>query len=398
MTGAVALTAVLCLAQVLTMLGVFAFPALLPTFFAEWRLSNTDAGWIAGIYFAGYSLAVPVLSSLTDRVDARRVYMVGAVLAAAATAAGFALFAEGFWTAMAFRVFAGMGLAGTYMPGLRALTDRCEGPGQARAVAVYTACFSLATGLSFLMAGEVGRMFGWRAALAVAAVATGLGLVLVAVALRPLTPQAARVATRLLDFRPVLRNRLAMGYILGYAAHIWELFGFRSWLVVFLVFALSFHDQGGWPAPTTVATIGSLLAAATSIVGQELAMRLGRRRVVSALMLASAVAAAGIGFTASLPYGWVVVLAIAYATLMHADSAALTTGTVLAAEPGRRGATLAMHSLCGFGAGFLGPLAVGVVLDLAGGAGSVLAWGLAFASMGVVVALGPLALFVLGRK
>ncbi len=397
MTGVVALTAVLCLAQILTMLGVFAFPALLPTFFAEWHLSNTEAGWIAGIYFAGHSIAVPVLSSLTDRIDARRVYMVGAALAAVA-AAGFAFFAEGFWSAMVFRLFAGMGLAGTYMPGLRALTDRCEGPGQTRAVAFYTACFSLATGLSFLMAGEVGRMFGWRAAFAVAAVATGLGLILVAVALSPLKPQQALVPTRLLDFRPVLRNRLAMGYILGYAAHIWELFGFRSWLVVFLVFALSFHDQGGWPSPTTVATIASLLAVATSIGGQELATRFGRRRVVSALMLASAVAAVGIGFTASLPYGCVVVLAVAYATLMHADSAALTTGTVLAAEPGRRGATLAMHSLCGFGAGFLGPLAIGVVLDLAGGTGSVFAWGLAFASLGVVVALGPLALFILGRK
>ena len=397
MTGVVALSATICLAQVLTMLGVFAFPALLPTFITDWRLSNTDAGWIAGIYFAGYSLAVPVLTSLTDRVDARLVYMVGAALAAVA-AAGFALFAEGFWSAVVLRAFAGMGLAGTYMPGLRALTDRCEGPGQARAVAFYTACFSLGTGLSFLMAGEVGRMFGWQAAFAVAAVATVLGLVLIAVALRPLAPQPALVPTRLLDFRPVLRNRLAMGYILGYAAHIWELFSFRSWLVMFLVFALSFHEQAGWPAPTTVATIASLLAVATSIGGQELAMRLGRRRVVSVLMLASAVVACGIGFAAPLPYGWVVVLAIAYAMLNHADSAALTAGSVLAAEPGRRGATLALHSLCGFGAGFLGPLAVGVVLDLAGGSGSVLAWGLAFASMGAVVALGPLALFLLRRR
>ena len=115
-------------------------------------------------------------------------------------------------------------------------------------------------------------------------------------------------------------------------------------------------------------------------------------------MLASAVAAAGFGFTASLPYGWVVILAIAYGALMIADSAALTSGTVLASESGRRGATLALHSLFGFGAGFLGPLAVGVVLDLAGGTGSALAWGLAFASMGAVVALGPLALFLLRRR
>jgi hypothetical protein len=46
----------------------------------------------------------------------------------------------------------------------------------------------------------------------------------------------------------------------------------------------------------------------------------------------------------------------------------------------------------GFSAGFVGPLAFGIVLDAAGGANTGLAWGLAFASLGVVAALGPLAL------
>ena len=64
------------------MAGVFAFPALLPVFFAEWRLSNTEAGWIAGIYFGAYAVSVPVLVALTDRIDARVVYIGGAVLAA----------------------------------------------------------------------------------------------------------------------------------------------------------------------------------------------------------------------------------------------------------------------------------------------------------------------------
>src|SRR5512132_3014891 len=35
----------LCAAEVLTMAGVFAFPALLPTFVGEWGLSKTEAGW-----------------------------------------------------------------------------------------------------------------------------------------------------------------------------------------------------------------------------------------------------------------------------------------------------------------------------------------------------------------
>ena len=149
--------------------GVAAFPALLPTFVGEWQLTNTDAGWINGIYFAGYLAAVPVLVSLTDRAPPRKIYYLCMVLTAIGTA-GFAFLVTGFWSAMVFRVIAGVALAGTYMPGLRALTDRCEGPGQARAVSFYTAGFSLATGLSFLMAGEVGRMFGWRAAFAVAGV------------------------------------------------------------------------------------------------------------------------------------------------------------------------------------------------------------------------------------
>jgi hypothetical protein len=51
---------------------------------------------------------------------------------------------------------------------------------------------------------------------------------------------------------------------------------------------------------------------------------------------------------------------------------------------------MALHSLMGFGAGFLAPLAFGSVLDAAGGNESVTAWGLAFAALGVwsLVAVG----------
>ena len=65
------------------MLGVAAFPALLPTFIGEWQLTNTDAGWINGIYFAGYLAAVPVLVGLgVDElsVSVRQVPMVKARL------------------------------------------------------------------------------------------------------------------------------------------------------------------------------------------------------------------------------------------------------------------------------------------------------------------------------
>ena len=43
---------------------------------------------------------------------------------------GFALFADGFWSALFLRLLAGIGWAGTYMPGLKAIADPLEGTAQ----------------------------------------------------------------------------------------------------------------------------------------------------------------------------------------------------------------------------------------------------------------------------
>ena len=72
----------ICLAETLSMTGTMYFPALLPSFQAEWGLTNTAAGWINGVFFAGYAITSPILVGLTDRVDARRIYLPCAFLAA----------------------------------------------------------------------------------------------------------------------------------------------------------------------------------------------------------------------------------------------------------------------------------------------------------------------------
>lgn len=51
----------LCAAEILSMAAFAMFPALQPVLRAEWALSNTAAGWIAGTYYFGYMLAVPLL-------------------------------------------------------------------------------------------------------------------------------------------------------------------------------------------------------------------------------------------------------------------------------------------------------------------------------------------------
>jgi MFS family permease len=363
-----------------------------------WQLSGKEAGWIAGAYFGGYMLAVPLLSSLTDRLDARRVYCASCLIAAAGFA-GFALFADGPLSAGLLQAVSGAGLAGTYMPGLRLLADRIGGSRQSRYVAFYTSTFGIGTSASLLLAGWSAVAFGWQVTFALAAVGPLAAGLMVIGLLRP-TPRAPREAAPSAppQTRDLLANRAVLGYVLGYAAHCWELFGLRSWIVAFLAFCYSRDPPSvGALAPATVAALVNLLGQPASIVGNEIAVRVGRRRLILAAMVASASLAWVTGFAGSLAWWLAPLLLVIYNTAVMADSAALTAGLVEITPFARRGAAMALYSFLGFGAGFVSPLAFGAVLDAAGGTGVPLAWGLAFGSLGVFCAIAPL-VFVRGTS
>jgi hypothetical protein len=80
---------VLCVAQATAQSGTFAVPALLPTLIDIWSLRNTEARWITGICYAGYTLSV-------------KIYIASTALTPAANL-GYALVADGFWSALLVR-------------------------------------------------------------------------------------------------------------------------------------------------------------------------------------------------------------------------------------------------------------------------------------------------------
>ncbi|MDC0190482.1 MFS transporter [Rhodospirillales bacterium] len=387
------LVVTVCLAEVLTMVGTFTFSALLPSFINEWQLTNIQAGWLSGIMLGGYAISVPALVGLTDRYDAKLVYLCGAALAAISFAA-FALIAEGFWSALILRAVSGIALAATYMPGLRMLVDRINTQKSTRGVAIYTASFSLGTAFSFFISGEIGVAFSWEVAFIIASVCAAVAFILVLMTLVPVIPPEPNEKTALLDFRPIFKNRAVMGYILAYGVHSWELFAYRSWLVAFLVFSLSLQTETSiWPAPTIIASLTAVIAVFASIGGNELAERFGRRRMIYLFLILAGSLGLFSGLLAATPYWFVSLIMLLYAALIQLDSAALTAGTVTSAEKGRKGTTLGLHSLIGFSGAAAGPIVVGLVLDLGGGINSLGAWGLGFASMGFVALLGPIGLW-----
>jgi MFS family permease len=387
--------AIFCLAQTLAQLGAFTFPALLPVFFGVWSLSHTEAGWLSGVFFGAYSLSVPLLVTLTDRVDARRIYM-WAVVLTTLSHLGMAFAATGFWSAFLFRVLAGVGWAGTYMVGLKALADRVEGASQSRAVAFHAASIGISGSLSFMIAGVVTTWFDWQVAFMAGALGT-LGALCVAASGFPRSPAVRRKTpnTRLLDFRPVLKNRSVMAYAIGYCVHTWEMFVVRSWVVTFLVFtAAQPGEQVNFLVPTVVAMLMELVGTATSVLGNEMAVRFGRQRWIMSVMLASMLIATIVGFSSAWGYGVATAICLLYNAFIYADSSSLTAGTVGNADPESRGAALAVHAMLGYGGGFVGPLVMGLILDALGGE-SVLNWGIGFAHLALIMVIGPVALKLL---
>ena len=94
------LVAAMCLAQVMNLLPHVAVPAVMAQhLMPPWRLSAAEAGLMASAYTFGYMLAVPFLTTLTDRVDARLVLLFGSAASGLAT--------------IAFGVFAGSLLSAT---------------------------------------------------------------------------------------------------------------------------------------------------------------------------------------------------------------------------------------------------------------------------------------------
>lgn len=381
----------MCIGQVGNLLPHVAVPAVMAQhLIPAWGLSASEAGLMASSFAVGYMLAVPLLTAITDRIDARLVLLTGSAVSALATFA-FGALANGLWSAIAIWGIAGIGFAGAYMPGLKALVDRLPPGDTSRSVTMYTATFSIGVGLSFLIAQLSADAFGWRAAFLLTA-AGPLAMITACLGMARVTP--APSSRRLLDFKPVFRNRPAMGFILGYGAHCFELYALRTWIVAFWTFVAARNGGSAVLEPMAVSVIAALLAMPSSVIGNEAAIRFGRHRAIVLFMCAAGVLAILIGTTAATaaPIALLALLFL-YAIAIPADSGALTSGMTLSARPEHRGVTMATHSTVGFGLSGVGAWGVGVAIDAGGGLETATGWLVAFLVMAAGGLMGPVAIW-----
>lgn len=378
-------TAILSLGLVLNLLPSLSFPAVMPAVVADLGFSAAQAGWVGGIYFAGYAGGVPFLSTMTDRWGARSIYIASCLIGLAGSL-GFAFWSDSFWSALGFRFVGGIALAGVHMPGLKLLTDLLGEKARLRGAGIYSSSYALGSSASFLIAGATESLAGWPAVFAVAAAGPVLAAMLV-LAL-PRVPQSNTAEAVRIEVRPLLRNRSLIAYVLGYAGNTWEVFSIRVWFVAYLSWTVSLPGNSlALPPLAVVSGIAAIAGVPASLLVSEFALRWGRRKAIVATCIVSVAVCLGLAGSV----GGSVVLVLPLLALLQvssfADVGSLTAGAVAAAEPGRRGASLALFAFTGSLTGFAGPVVIGMTLEMLGGMGSSAGWTAAF----IVMALGSVA-------
>ena len=230
--------AALSIGLILGQLPIMVVPALTVELADEWQLTASKIGWLGGIYFAGYALALPFLIGAASRMDGRIVYVIVALISAAASVT-VALFADDFWWGLALRFIAGAGFADIHIVGMKLLADRLTGDAQARASASYTGAFAVGSGCSFLAAGFLSGAFGWEAAFLAAGGGSLLSIPILWLIGSPLAGSELRSCRLFPYFAAALGDREIVRYVVAYAGNLWEVFAVRVWFVPILILQMT---------------------------------------------------------------------------------------------------------------------------------------------------------------
>jgi len=388
------------LSEIGTMLVFSNYSALLPILQKEWALTNSQAGWVYSSYQIGYIFAVVLFTSLTDYTNPKYIYLITAFWTGTSGIL-FSLRAEGFYSALILRTLMGIGFAGTYMPGLRMVSEKFSSCERGRAVGIYVGAFTLGVSLSLFLTGLINSLLSWRWAFLITSLGPIAGGVIAFFKLGEV--KRFKIGeTRRVSLSEILRNRPVLMMIGGYVAHMWEMFGMRGWMASFLTacfLTAQFNFSEAVNLGAVIAGVVTLVGAVSNALGGALSDRFGRSNTIMIMMLGSGFLSLLIGWTRTLPLCIVLILSIIYGFMVTGESSVLSTGVTELTHPSGLGRTMALQSLLGFGAASLSPIVFGYVLDLTNPPdaltrfGYVPNWGWAFMLLGIGALMGPLAIW-----
>lgn len=393
-----------CLARVFLFANFMVVAATVPVIMREWEIGAAGAGSIITSFTIAYAVSLFAAAWLADHFGAKRITVLSGWLAAAAALA-FGFGARDYVSALLLYGLAGLMQGGVYTPIVMLFSERFAPRARGTAVGWLIGSTSIGYAGSLAAAGLALALGGWRAAFVVSGLLPLVGAAILALTLRT-TPNTIHPRGPELNLRTALfANADARRLVVGYTAHSWELLGMWAWAPAFLAANLAYQGWGLVQASglgAQVSAVGHVAGAVASLTLGAASDRLGRRAVLFAVAAGGAVLSLSVGWLVLVPTLILGALMLVYAFLAIGDSAVLSTALSETVHPAYLGSALAIRSLLGFGAGAAAPLVFGAILDAAGNGGGAqpVAWGIAFAALGVggLIAAWSAARLTLARR
>ena len=339
-----------------------------------WLTIAVQFGFVAGTLLSA-------ILNLAERMNARLLFAIAAVLAAAMNLLPVA--SESFAVWLIARFLTGFFLGGVYPPAVHVISGWYR-VGRGFALGVVIGALTLGSGSPHLLRSLLTG--NWQAAMALASALAIVGAGLMWFAVRDGPHHTPLRAVRPWDFWRGLTARGPLLVLGGYFGHMWELYAMWAWLPVFLA---EVYDDA--TVPLLAIEAGSLaafgvfgLGAVSCVVAGVAAERYGRTHVTSLAMLVSGGAALVIGF---LPASvlLITIVAFVWGSTVVADSAQFSAAMTELADPQYRGSALAFQTGIGFLLTAVTIRGVPIIEDAIG-------WGPAFAVLAIGPALGIVAM------
>ncbi len=275
----------LSLAELLGMGVWFSATAVVSALTVEWSLDDSGRSWLTLSVQIGFVAGafISALLNLADRVPARRLFTISALLAGLATALIPAL-PGGLTTAVPLRMLTGAFLAGVYPVGMKIMatwTRRDRGLG----IGLLVGALTIGNASPHLL-NALGGVGDWRGVLYLSAGMAAAGGLVAAlfVSEGPYRAASPRFSWRYVG--EIFRQRELVLTNLGYLGHMWELFAMWTWIPVFLL--ASFQATGIAPALASAAGFAVIgVGGLGSLAAGVLADRLGRTTVTIASLVVS---------------------------------------------------------------------------------------------------------------
>ena len=319
----------------------FSGTAAMPALRELWSLSDGQAAWLTVAVQLGFISGTFLYSvlNIADVFNARRVFLVSALLGAAFNAA-FAWLASGLATALVFRYLAGITLAGVYPVGMKLVASWFR-EGLGWRLGVLVGALALGTASPYLVQA-LGAGRDWRLLAGLASFSAVMGGLLVALLLRDgpylrtRAPFDARAAGRVFN-DPAFRYTA-----FGYFGHMWELYALWSLVGFFLA------GRAG-PSEIALAAFATVGAGFVGCAGGGwISRRVGERRVALTALVASGTLCLLSGLAYALPTPALYAYLVGWGIVAVADSPQFSALAARYAPPEYTATALTVQNGIGF--------------------------------------------------